>query len=522
MAAAYFALANAAARPDSVTESITVRLEKSDSGAPLSGRIVVYFLDASESGRPGDGPFLFNPQPILGTNVEGLRPGQSVTLNSGSDGFPDSLASMAGRRFKVQAVLDRRRENSRWDREPGNLYSDVSEVVWGPGNGSAVTLDLSHSVGNEARPNMAGIRWYEIKSQLLTRFRGSDTFLKAAVLLPQTPVSEGPFPALYFVPAFGEDARGGVRSVLRELARAGEAGGQVRKRACIVVLDPEGPNGHHLFADSENNGPVGRALTRELIPALEAEFPLRKHPDSRLLRGHSSGGWSVIWLTLTYPEVFGGCWSTAPDPVSFAAFQGVNLYTSRNLFRESGADHDRPSVTVDGRSVLTIREENRVEDVIGPGNTSAQQWDSWLAAFGHRLSAGGGRPADLFDPRTGEVDHAQLDRWAQYDIHRRLCGDPDRLLPILRDRVHVLVGDRDEFSLHHAVSILRSEVERRGAFHGAGQAEPGASMTSHGYMELPAGENHFSVLQRQYMIRMYGEIATWFSRTSSVRAPETP
>ncbi len=36
--------------------------------------------------------------------------------------------------------------------------------------------------------------------------------------------------------------------------------------------------------------------------------------------GHSSGGWSSLWLQIEHPEVFGGVWSLAPDPVDFRDF----------------------------------------------------------------------------------------------------------------------------------------------------------------------------------------------------------
>ena len=88
-----------------------------------------------------------------------------------------------------------------------------------------------------------------------------------------------------------------------------------------VVLDPSCRLGHHVFADSENNGPVGQALIAELIPHLEKKYQALGVPAARFLTGHSSGGWSSLWLQVTYPEFFGGVWSTSPDPVDFRDFQ---------------------------------------------------------------------------------------------------------------------------------------------------------------------------------------------------------
>ena len=100
-----------------------------------------------------------------------------------------------------------------------------------------------------------------------------------------------------------------------------------------VMLDPSCRTGHHVFADSANNGPFGRALVEELIPHIEARFRGLGKPAGRFLTGHSSGGWSSLWLQTTYPDFFGGTWSTAPDPVDFRDFQKINLYApGTNIF----------------------------------------------------------------------------------------------------------------------------------------------------------------------------------------------
>ena len=39
---------------------------------------------------------------------------------------------------------------------------------------------------------------------------------------------------------------------------------------------------------------------------------------------------------MTYPESFGGVWSTAPDPVDFRDFQQINLYRAGdNMFTDA-------------------------------------------------------------------------------------------------------------------------------------------------------------------------------------------
>ena len=103
-----------------------------------------------------------------------------------------------------------------------------------------------------------------------------------------------------------------------------------------VLLDESLPEGTHEFADSVNNGPWGAALTKEFIPWLESKYHMDARPSGRLLNGHSSGGWATLQLQVNYPQVFGGTWSTSPDPSDFHNFTGPGLYAPHaNLYHKA-------------------------------------------------------------------------------------------------------------------------------------------------------------------------------------------
>src|SRR6185295_2710367 len=108
----------------------------------------------------------------------------------------------------------------------------------------------------------------------------------------------------------------------------------------------------HVFADSENNGPVGQALITELIPHIEKTYRALGVPGARFLNGHSSGGWSSLWLQVTYPEFFGGVWSTSPDPVDFRDFQRINLYRDKENMFTDAEGQARPIARFAGKAVL--------------------------------------------------------------------------------------------------------------------------------------------------------------------------
>ena len=90
------------------------------------------------------------------------------------------------------------------------------------------------------------------------------------------------YPVIYEIPGFGGDHF----LALYYDDRTRVAGTEM----LYVVLDPCCRTGHHVFADSENNGPYARALVEELIPHIEKEFRGLGVPTARFLTGHSSGG----------------------------------------------------------------------------------------------------------------------------------------------------------------------------------------------------------------------------------------
>src|SRR6185312_22062 len=148
---------------------------------------------------------------------------------------------------------------------------------------------------------------------ILSAFHKRPIKHRAGVILPEGGGSRKRG-TLYIIPGFGGD-----HFMAGRFASEGRLG--FGKDLIRVVLDPDCGTGHHVFADSATNGPRGRALVEELIPHIEATFPAIAEPRARLLAGHSSGGWSSLWLQITHPETFGGVWSTSPDSVDFRDFQ---------------------------------------------------------------------------------------------------------------------------------------------------------------------------------------------------------
>src|SRR5207253_3663414 len=178
---------------------------------------------------------------------------------------------------------------------------------------------------------------------------------------------------IYNIPGFGGNHFGAVRTRPWE---------QDNIEAIYVVLDPSCRWGHHVFADSANNGPCGEALIKELIPHIEKTYRAHAEPGARLVTGGSSGGWSSLWLQVAYPDFFGGCWSIAPDPVDFRDFQRVDLTTpGGNLFYES-ENKLRPLSRARAGQPMYFKTFSQMESIMGHGG----QLQSFEAVFGPRDS----------------------------------------------------------------------------------------------------------------------------------------
>ncbi len=469
--------------------ALTVSFDAATRSEPATGRLVVYLVrdGAKVSGDPADAPHFDDPQPMFGIDVRDLVPAAPATIDDAATAFPCPWSALPTGHYKAQAVLDLHRENSSWRREPGNLYSDVvSFQVTAKDTPPPLAIKLSKAVEPRNDRTFPGVEVFELRSAFLSDFHGHDVTLRAGIMLPNGFDPSKRYAAVYEVPGFGGDYTGAFQRFHPYRARlpADSPWITLRDNALWIVLDPESPNGHTLFADSANNGPWGRALVEELIPALEKKYPLVADPKARLLRGHSSGGWSTIWLAITYPETFGACWSSSPDPVDFRRMQRCDIYRS-NVYAhdEHGGDGDIPSYRSNGKARMSVRQENLMEEVIGPDNTSGQQWDSWFAVFGPRSDRG--NPAALFDPVTGAIDKAVAEQYRKYDITDLVKREPGKYALLFKERIRLIVGTDDNYYLNEAVALLQDELENTQFLH---LPEGG-----HGTVRIVPGRDHGTI-----------------------------
>jgi hypothetical protein len=107
--------------------------------------------------------------------------------------------------------------------------------------------------------------------------------------------------------------------------------------------------------------------------------------------------------------------------------------------------------TAEGQDEITIQQFSEMEDVLGSHGRSGEQIEIWDAAYGP--VGDDGYPKPLWDKRTGKIDHsvALYMRDHGYDLSYNVKTNWATLGPKLKGKIHIYVGDMDNFYLNLAV-----------------------------------------------------------------------
>lgn len=470
-------------------------------GEPLDGRLLV-MISTETSGEPR---FQINDtvgsQQIFGIDVEGWRVGQEQVVDRAALGFPlESLAEVRPGTYTVQALFHKyetfrradghvvklpmdRGEGQQWNRAPGNLYSTPARVRVDPAAGGTIRLALDQVIPPIPPPvETKYVKHVRIESKLLTQFWGRPMHLGAFVLLPhgfdEHPEARYPL-AIYHghFPSSFDDFRetppdpnlpceDSARFNLKCYNRiVQEHAHQLYKdwtgsgfpRMLVVQIQHANPYYDDSYAvNSANLGPYGDAITRELIPYIEEKFRGLGQPWSRFMYGGSTGGWEAMGAQVMYPDDYNGAYAACPDPIDFRAYTVIDIYNDRNAYFLEGpfGRLERPGHrNYLGHVSTTIERMNRLELVLGTKGRSGGQWDIWEAVYSP--VGPDGYPQRLWDKRSGVINPAVAEHWRQYDLSYILRRDWEKGLgDKLRGKLHIYVGDMDNYYLNNAVYLV--------------------------------------------------------------------
>ncbi|HVS92114.1 MAG TPA: alpha/beta hydrolase-fold protein [Mucilaginibacter sp.] len=425
-------------------QTFTASFTRTASGDSFSGKVFLYLSKDSKSPKDNmPGVFSF---PCFSIDVKNVKPGQKVTFNDAAVFYPTALSDIERGSYYAQVVWDRNEGGRSIAESPGNMYNKAAIVTITKDRKQSFDIMCSDVIKEPSFSETEYVKELKVPSALLTAFYKRPTTVNAAVILPKEYFSQPNrrFPVLYWISGYGGDYHSySGRNITSD---------PIDTTACIrVFLDGNCPGGHCVYANSDNNGPWGDALTQELIPMVDKNY---RTNAGRLLNGHSSGGWTVLWLQTHYPKIFTACWSSSPDPVDFRSFQQIDLYSERNMYYAKDSTMHL-AATIAGRYPwITMKKMCSMEHVLYRG----EQMHSFNFVFSTRNPDG--TPRSLWNDATGDIDPVTFDHWKNYDISLYLRSNWQQIRPDLQGKIRVSVGNQDNFLLNYAVRLLDDEMKK--------------------------------------------------------------
>jgi hypothetical protein len=500
--------------------TFAISVPEDAAGGPLDGRLILILA----AGTDPEPRFQVNagidaPQ-VFGVDVDSLAPGGTAVIDASVFGFPRAnLAEVPPGEYSVQAVLHRyetfelasghtvklpmdRGEGQQWRRAPGNLYSTPRRIRVDPADTGPIRLVLDQTVPPIEEPeDTKYVRHVRIQSDLLTEFWGRPMHLGAHVLLPEgfDEHPEARYPLMIFHGHFPSDF-GGFRTEPPDPDLECEYSERFRMECYnrvvqqeaydfyrtwvsedfprFIVIEVQHANPYYddsYAVNSANLGPYGDAITYELIPYIEEQFRGIGEGWARFLYGGSTGGWEALAVQVFYPEEYNGTFAACPDPIDFRAYTLVNIYDDPNAYYVDGPFKriERPvHRNWLGEVDQTLAEYNHLELVLGTRNRSGDQFDIWEAVYSPQGEDG--YPMRLWDKRTGEIDHTVAEHWREnYDLRHILERDWETLGPKLEGKIHIYVGDMDNWYLNNAVYLMEDFLESTTDPYYAGEVDYG-------------------------------------------------
>jgi hypothetical protein len=473
---------------------------------PLDGRVLVMLsTDAADQPRfqISDGP---KTQQIFGVDVEGLQPDHDAVIGDATLGYPlESLRQVPPGRYRVQALLHiyetfhradghvvklpmDRGEGQQWNKAPGNLYSTPREITVEPRAPNSSQAQIIHVRLDKVIPAIPPpattkyIKHERIESPRLSRFWGRSIYLGAHVLLPWGFDShpDARYPLVIFHGHFPQTFSGfreeppdrdlkpdysdrfhlaGYNRLVQEHAYQFYKDWTAPDYPRMVIVEIQHANPYYddsYAVNSANLGPYGDAITFELIPYLEKKYRCIGAGWARFLYGGSTGGWEALAAQIFYPGEYNGCYAACPDPIDFRAYTVVDIYKDKNAYVDQGPWHKvkRPGArNYLGHISTTLEDANLYELVLGTRSRSGQQWDIWEAVFSP--VGADGYPKRIWDKRTGIIDPEVAAYWREhYDLRHILERDWPKIGKRLEGKIHIYVGDMDNYYLNNAVYLM--------------------------------------------------------------------
>ncbi len=427
-------------------QQFNVQFSKKLSIKNFTGRVYIFLT--KENKNPLDQENWTRLRPVFATDVLNLQPNTSVLItDKNAISFPAAPTDMERGDYYATLLFDNNLGGRAVANSPGNYISETQKIKLTQNRNTIYSFIADSTIVESAFKTGKYRKEFKIKSELLTKFYKQDTYISGGVALPDTLLKNpnAKLPLMISVTGFGGDYKMvGNNDQPMDSAWTGIT-------TIYVEIDGNCPTGHNEYANSANNGPYGDALVYEFLPQLEKQFNCN---GFRYITGHSSGGWSSLWLKLNYPEKFNFCWSSSPDYLDFTAFQYVNIYKDKNFYYDSTGSLTNYATVAGYWQIINNREKSLSENVLNRG----EQLGSFEAVFSPKDS--NGQPKKLWNRVTGEIDSAVADYWKRYDVKLFLEKNYNKIKSNIDNQVVISVGSDDNCGLDIPVRKVEKLVEK--------------------------------------------------------------
>ena len=407
--------------------SVEISIAEGLLNGSTDGRVVLLMSPAGVDPQE-DQDVVTTPDLFFGYNVNGVESGGSVVLEGGSDvqplssvyGYPNiSLDNVEPGDYTAQAFMNVYKSVTRSD---GSVVvvkfpcGDGAAPIGGPGSlfteAINVTIDAKSSVqlsftnvteseeftgseiGGCSQANYEDwqqIRYVKIHSEALSDFWHRDMYVGANVLLPagydpedastRYPViyHQGHWPGSGGLYGYGPEATSAANLEFIEAWDNGTVTNTTdpAPKLIIITLRHENPFYDDSYAvNTANLGPYGDAINDELVPYIDEHFNTIAAPYGRIQDGGSTGGWESAASLIFRPDLYGACFSSYPDSMSFNRHQDIQLYTATNAYTTdngSAVYSIREVVNDTLTNAITVAQENHWELTYGTNSRSNQQ-----------------------------------------------------------------------------------------------------------------------------------------------------
>ena len=411
-------------------ETLTVKFQPTDPGDRVSGNLIVV-LSKTPFPPSGAGLLRVYAGEVRCLPNQTLGQGQTLTLELKSGQRPLYAGAFLdqNRNFMASALA-----------EPGEYYS--SQVVALKGKDASLSLDRKRQPRVVKPP--AWLQEHLIVSPLMLRagFSVQQATQRFLVGLPPGYWTSGKrYPLLFVSHGFS-----GSRWANLDCYRIWRE--EMKLRPMILVsLESNGDYGHHLFLNSEANGPRMRVLTEEVVPYIERRY---RSQGQRVVYGQSSGGWTAISLLRRAPPVFAGAVATGPDPLTL---QDWWMGPNQNLFTQPDGSPRMFAESI-GLTMRTL--VDREVDTRSFG-----QFAAFLACFSRARPEQEPMPFQSpFDLVSGAFQPQVWADWQDNDQSLWVQAHPDQARQNFANRLALFVGNRDEFGLYPTTLRFSHTLDR--------------------------------------------------------------